>query len=406
MNVLFISPHFPPEMNGFTLGLAEVGAKVYAIGDVPAGQLPEATRRALSGYVQCANLFDDSAVIATVREQMRGLEIDRIECLWEPFVVLAARLRETFGIPGMSVEKVVAFRDKDLMKKKIRAGGIRTSKSRRARTAQELRDAAEAIGFPVIFKPIAGAGSADTYRLDSQQDIDRILPHVRHVTEANIEEYIDGDEEYTFDCITIGGKPAFWSVTQYFPRPLDGRLHEWISPGQLTFRDIEQPRIAEGVRMGFDAVKAMEMETGFVHMEWFRKANGEIVFGEIGCRSGGGNLMDMINYANDMNVYREWASAVCHGRIAEGIERKYNCAMVFKRAEGQGRISRIEGTDALRAKFGEWLVWENLLPIGAPRRDWTQTLVSDGFWMVRHPDYQTAYDMMMEITTRIRMYAS
>jgi hypothetical protein len=80
--------------------------------------------------------------------------------------------------------------------------------------------------------------------------------------------------------------------------------------------------------------------------------------------------------------------------------------MVFKRAEGQGRISRIEGTDALRAKFGEWLVWENLLPIGAPRRDWTQTLVSDGFWMVRHPDYQTAYDMMMEITTRIRMYAS
>ncbi len=42
---------------------------------------------------------------------------------WEPLVLLAARLRERFGIPGMSVDAVRGFRDKQLMKERVAAGG-------------------------------------------------------------------------------------------------------------------------------------------------------------------------------------------------------------------------------------------------------------------------------------------
>ncbi|MEZ4239031.1 MAG: hypothetical protein R3F59_23335 [Myxococcota bacterium] len=34
-------------------------------------------------------------------------------------------------------------------------------------------------------------------------------------------------------------------------------------------------------------LKALGMGSGFTHMEWYHKANGEVVFGEIGCRLAG-----------------------------------------------------------------------------------------------------------------------
>src|SRR5690606_22964825 len=121
------------------------------------------------------------------------------------------------------------FRDKDLMKKRLREGGIRTARSLRVRNARELREGCEKIGFPVIIKPIAGAGSADTYRLDNQQDVDKVLPLLGHVEEGNLEEFIEG-EEFTFDAVSIDGIPQFTSITQYHPSPLEQRSHEWISP--------------------------------------------------------------------------------------------------------------------------------------------------------------------------------
>jgi biotin carboxylase len=48
------------------------------------------------------------------------------------------------------------------MKERVAAAGIRVPRSERVRTVAEARAAAEKIGYPLILKPIAGAGSADT----------------------------------------------------------------------------------------------------------------------------------------------------------------------------------------------------------------------------------------------------
>ena len=58
----------------------------------------------------------------------QGKQIDRVICLWEPGVLLAARLREELGAPGMTVEECQPFRDKDMMKEKVAKAGIRTPK--------------------------------------------------------------------------------------------------------------------------------------------------------------------------------------------------------------------------------------------------------------------------------------
>ena len=97
MNVLMISPGYPPEMPFFTRGLAEVGATVVGIGDSPEGALPAMARESLSGYAQVRTLWDEGATIAEVRRLNARVPFDRIECLWEPGMMLAARLLRATG---------------------------------------------------------------------------------------------------------------------------------------------------------------------------------------------------------------------------------------------------------------------------------------------------------------------
>ena len=147
------------------------------------------------------------------------------------------------------------------------------------------------------------------------------------------------------------------------------------------------------------------MGDGFTHMEWFLKPTGECVFGEIGCRPGGAKLVDQMNYTCDIDLFREWARVVCFGRFEAPTERKYNAAIVFKRAKGHGRITRITGLTEYMRRYGDCVVEEQLLPIGTPRRNWKQTLISDGHILIRHPDWETACRMAMKAATDITMYA-
>jgi len=140
-------------------------------------------------------------------------------------------------------------------------------------------------------------------------------------------------------------------------------------------------------------------------MEWYRTADGEVVFGEIGARPPGAHHVDQMKYACDFDVFRAWASAIVNGELGTTIERKYNVVTVYKRAHGVGRITRYEGTGALEERYGEHVVWNTLLPPGTPRRDWRQTLVSDGFVMLRHPDLDKSIEMGDAVASELHLYA-
>ncbi len=112
-----------------------------------------------------------------------------------------------------------------------------------------------------------------------------------------------------------------------------------------------------------------------------------------------------MNFVSDIDLFRGYAEAEVHGRFSLNAERKYNTVNVFKRAQGTGRIQRIEGLEGLKARFGRHIVHVDLLPIGAPRRNWVQTLVSDGYVCVRHPDLQAAMDIADAVGTDLNIYA-
>ena len=404
MNVLFLSPNYPPEMHEYTRGLAEVGARVYGVGDSPAGGLAPKVKAALTDYLQVPRIMDEDDVIQRVIAWLGGRRLDRVESLWEPLVLLAARLRERLGVPGISHDVALGFRDKGLMKQRVAAAGLRVPRSERAHSEAEILAAAERIGFPLVVKPIAGAGSADTFRADDLDFLRRKLATVREHAEWSVEEYIDGDE-FTFDAICIEGRVVYQNVVLYVPRPMISRHEEWISPAQITIRDLDQPALRDGLQLGRDVIRALGYGTGFIHMEWFRNSKGEAVFGEIGARSGGGHLVDQMNYTSDIDLFREWARVACWHAFDADATRRYNAGIIFKRAKGHGRITQIVGLNAWKQRWGNWIVEDELLRPGTPRRDWKQTLLSDGHLMCRHPDWDTAKEMCFDAAKNITLYA-
>jgi hypothetical protein len=115
--------------------------------------------------------------------------------------------------------------------------------------------------------------------------------------------------------------------------------------------------------------------------------------------------VDIMNYATDADLFSGWAEAVTHGRISQPIERRYNAAIIFKRAQGAGRITRYEGLDPLMAAYGEHVVALDLLPVGARRRDWRAVTISDGMVIVRHRELSKTLEMAERFAARLHLYA-
>lgn len=403
--VLMITPGYPGEMPLFTRGLSEQGATVLGVANGPAHELPELARHHLSDYLQVADLFSNTeSAIAQIRRWLGSRTLDRVCCLWEPGVELAAHLREAFDVPGQRHDQALKFRNKDLMKQALAEGGVRVPHHAVASSAAEVWAAAEQVGYPLIIKPIAGAGSMDTFRCDDAKAVAAAISQLGHIETVDVEEFIDG-EEFTYDTICAGGEIKYFHVGHYRPRPLIARTNEWISPQTLSYRHVDDPWVTGGIALGEQVIKVLGYDTGFTHMEWYRKSDGEVVFGEIGARPPGARTVDLMNFASDIDLFNGWAEAELHGTFSLKVERTYNCACITKRAHGQGRIQRLEGLDRVKARLGDALCAIDLLPVGTPRRDWKSTLLSDGYITLRHPDWEACKSLADFVGTDLHLYA-
>jgi len=242
--------------------------------------------------------------------------------------------------------------------------------------------------------------------VSAPKELERVLQLTRHVSEVSVEEFIDG-EEHTFDTICIDGEIKYFNIAWYRPRVLISRSLQWVSPQTVTLRNVDRPDLEPGRRLGREVLDALGFRTGFTHMEWFLTPGGEAVFVEIAARAPGARSSELMNYGCDIDVYRGWAEAVCLGRFTQQVDRKYNSVVVFKRAQGpdKGRIARIEGLGGLMARYGDHVVYLELLPIGSERRNWKHTLISDGYAIIRHPDLQTTLEMADRFGMELQIYA-
>jgi biotin carboxylase len=327
--------------------------------------------------------------------------IHRVLGILEPLQVQLAHVRQALGVAGTSPEVADLFRDKGRMKDELRRHGLPCARHAVITCAADAADFVARVGFPIVIKPPAGQGCKSTWRITDAEQLQQALQAIRASPErpAIAEEFLRG-REFSFETITIGGEVRFASLSRYFPTPLEVMENPWVQWVVVLPRDISGGEYADAHELGIRTVKALGLETGFTHMEWFRRDDGSLAIGEIAARPPGAQIVVCNNYAHDADFHRAWARAVVDEAFDGPFERKYAVGIAFLRGIGRGHVIRLSGLDAANQRVGHLVVESRLPKIGTPRAD---TYEGDGHVIVRHPDVEVVKAAMQVIIESIRI---
>jgi biotin carboxylase len=225
-----------------------------------------------------------------------------------------AEERERLGIPGLGSEATHNFRDKARMKSVLRAAGVPCARHGLAGTVAEAQAFADAVGFPLVVKPPAGAGSVATFRAGDARELADALAAAPPTPDRPVllEEFVTG-EEHSLETISIDGRAVWHSLTRYRPTPLEVVRNPWIQWCIVLPREVDDPRYDDIKAVGADALRALGMTTGLSHMEWFRRADGSVAIGEVGARPPGAQITTLVSRATDTDFVRTWAELMVFG---------------------------------------------------------------------------------------------
>jgi D-alanine-D-alanine ligase-like ATP-grasp enzyme len=398
----FVAPFLMPATVRFVAAAATLpDVRLAVITTAPAEQVPPELARHLAGHWR----VDDALDPRQIAEAAAGLSqllgpVERLVGALEQLQVPLAHARAALGIPGMDVETARNVRDKSRMKEVLRAAGVPCARHQLVTDPGEALAFAEAVGFPLVAKPPAGAGAQATYRLDDAGALRSWLAATPPRADAPglLEEFLVGDE-HTFDSVTIGGQLMWASVSDYVPPPLDVLRNPWIQWTVLLPRELDDPRYAGITEIGPAALRALGVRDGLTHMEWFRRPDGSVAVSEVGARPPGAQISSMLGYVHDVDFYRLWTELVILDRF-DPPERKYAAGTAYLRGQGRGRVRAVHGVDELQRQIGH-LVVEARLP--APGQPAASSYEGEGYVTVRHPETEVVRDALRRIVEGIRV---
>jgi len=159
----------------------------------------------------------------------------------------------------------------------------------------------------------------------------------------------------SFDSFFLRGKPVFYSLTHYYPNPLEVMQEPWIQWQVVLPREIEHKSYNDIRKVAFKALRVLGMNTGLSHLEWFRRSDGSIAISEVAARPPGAQITSMISYANDFDAAEAWARMMIFDKF-DPPTRKYAVGTAYLRGQGHGQVKAVSGLDRLYDEIGNLIV--------------------------------------------------
>jgi hypothetical protein len=336
MNILYLSPNFPPNFYLFVQALAARGGRVLGILDTPVSGLRSELRDSLHDTAMVSGLHGVDEVLGAVKELIeKHGSIHRVESHLETWLVLESQIRQEFGIPGIQGE-LGRLKRKSGMKTMFRDAGVPSIRGEILKTSESGRAFIEKSGFPIIIKPDIGVGAQDTHKITSDREFEAFLSH-RKDYDYFMEEFVKGDI-LTFDGLTDADGEVVFNTSHQYSADMMRIGSESLDYYYYNFREV-----AEDLKKhGLSTLKTLGIKEKFFHFEFFRTPEGKIISLEVNVRPPGGFTTDMFNYAHDMDVYDLWAGISLGQEINRDIQCKYHCAHVCRRERYQYRYTEEE----------------------------------------------------------------
>jgi biotin carboxylase len=235
----------------------------------------------------------------------RAERLDRIVALDDFDVEMAAMLREYLFVPGMGETTARAFRDKLAMRRRARSEGIACPRFVHTLNHAAIRDWMAEVSPPWALKPRSQAAALGIKKLHGADDVWRAL-EVLGDSQADylLEQFVPGDV-YHVDSIVYGRRVRFAVASRYDTPPFLV-AHEG---GIFATRTLPaaDPAVADLLALNARVLESFGLVRGASHTEFIRAVDGTWHFLETSARVGGAYIVDVVEAATGLNLWREWA---------------------------------------------------------------------------------------------------
>jgi biotin carboxylase len=214
---------------------------------------------------------------------------------------VATRAAAALGLPHNPLSAVCAARRKDLARDALRAAGLPVPRFRCLNLTQPLALQISGLDYPCVMKPLAMAASRGVIRVDSGDELQRMLPRVAAIVaeavtsderdRVLVESFLPGTE-IAIEGLLSDGRLRVLAVFDK-PEPLDGPFFEesyYITPSRLP-----KPLLERAVERLAQACAAYGLREGPVHGE-LRLHEGEAWILEIAARTIGGDCARLLSF--------------------------------------------------------------------------------------------------------------
>jgi biotin carboxylase len=265
--------------------------------------------------------------------------VDGVLTWMESCVEAAAAVSAALGLPGHPPGAARASRDKHLMRTRWAQRGVASAASRLVTDLDSARRAAYAIGFPVVVKPRALAGSVGVVLARDEEELERAFDVAggaeldRYETVVKgvlVEEYLDGPE-VSVESIVHAGRVHAVAVTQ---------KRTGLPPGFEELGHVvgASPLLCDETlrRLLVDAHAALGLRDGATHAEVRLTAQGPRLV-EIAARLAGDLIPKLVRHATGVDLGLA-AAAVATGAapdVRSTAARHAQIAFVYPERSGE-----------------------------------------------------------------------
>jgi len=235
----------------------------------------------------------------------RTERIDRIVALDDFDVEIAAMLREYLLVPGMGETTARGFRDKLAMRRRARHAGLPCPPFVHTLNSAEITDWTNVVPPPWVLKPRSQAAAIGIKPINSTGELWAALDALGD-SQADylLEQFIPGDV-FHVDSIVFGGRVRFAVASRYETPPMRV-AHEG---GIFVTRTLAgSDPVADALQhLNARVLESFKLTRGVSHTEFIRGHDGSWHFLETSARVGGAFIVDVVEAATGINLWREWA---------------------------------------------------------------------------------------------------
>jgi biotin carboxylase len=317
--------------------------------------LPDWAAPLVDRYLQVDTADTDAALLAVSRLD-RDDPLDGVVTFWDRDVELVAEITRKIGLPGCPPEAAHRVRNKYLLRERLRECGLPQPRYRSFSTWEQLREAADEIGLPLVCKPWGSGGSKGIFKiLDESELRPAYAAMVRHVVPGAdpmfrfhpgrfvAEECITG-LEVSIEGAVAHGVPHIVGITEKWTHPRTCQEWQHAFPARLP------PATAAAVTtLAAQAVVGLQLDNCVFHAEvMITPTGGQLI--EVNGRIGG----DLIHtHLVPLGCGADLIEAAYHAALGErvSLSRLWSrgACVRFLLADRAGRVREWHGVAAATA---------------------------------------------------------